>query len=113
MKKLGGLSKLETITLFYNPLEEAENYRLFILHMLNQSKIHNLRKIDKSEITDVERDMCQSFARLKNKTQEPVATLYMTEERIKKYKQFGYPQLQLISKDVYGPLKDFSNKDLR
>jgi len=70
------------------------------MHMLNLSKITNLRKIDKSEITDVERDMCTSYSRLKNKTNDQVVTLYMTQERINKYKQFGYPQLQLISKDV-------------
>jgi len=45
------------------------------MHMLNLSKITNLRKIDKSEITDVERDMCTSYSRLKNKTNDQVVTL--------------------------------------
>lgn len=106
IKKLSILSKIEIITFFYNPLEEAENYRILILHMLNQSKNNNIRKIDKSEVTDIEREVVLSYSRMKNKNAEPASTIYMTEERIKKYKQFGYPQLQIISKDIQGPLKD-------
>jgi len=100
IKKLSSLSKIEIITFFYNPLEEAENYRILILHMLNQSKNNNIRKIDKSEVTDIEREVVLSYSRMKNKNAEPASTIYMTEERIKKYKQFGYPQLQIISKDI-------------
>jgi hypothetical protein len=57
--------------------------------MLSQYKYNNIRKIDKSEVTDVEKEQVQSYSRYKNKNQEPAAILYMTEERIKKYKQFG------------------------
>lgn len=54
--KLRGLSKLRSLTLHGNPLEETPNYRFYVI-----AHLPSLRSLDFSPVTPVERDRATSW----------------------------------------------------
>jgi Leucine-rich repeat (LRR) protein len=59
------LSELQVLTLYNNPIEHIDNYRLIVLHVMYKT-MENLKKFDQVIVTRQEYDNCQMIGNLRS-----------------------------------------------